>query len=188
MASEGIRVHTWAATPQTRIVPLVVGLAAVQRDDVDVWIAITRDDNVVRWELKPRSGLDEVFHFDRARYDEQLWRSIRDHSWEEPPDRTLRLVRERCDHAWLKSQGLRWKWASARRNGQLWIALITMSTLGLIADYSTERLDHADPDVASARALEGLYGWVKRGAPGPRLRDGSGDPDSIAGIDYYARG
>lgn len=176
--------HTLAARPETRVVPITVALAAIDRDDVGLWAAITRGSDQVHWRLWNWTGPQESFCFEPAGYDEQLWHSITDRSWEIPADRTLRAVRERCDHAWLKSRGLLWRGGSVGTDDALWIYLTLFNMPPWVSEFRTPHIDHDDPE-AAGQVLESLYSWVGQGLPSPRMLDWAGNPNSAAGIPRY---
>ncbi|GAB3623682.1 hypothetical protein GCM10027418_17660 [Mariniluteicoccus endophyticus] len=178
-----IAYHMWAATPETRVVPLVTGLAATRREDVDVWVAITQGNEGVRWEVEARCSPKERFLFESNSYAAQLWTSIQDLSWEDPSDLMLRLIRDRCDHSWLKSKGLTWKRGQVGTDDTL--SLFFSTPTGWVTEFRTDNITDVNPGHRAELTLNELYDSVRKGRLIPIMRDGTGDPDSIDSIPLY---
>lgn len=173
--------HQWAATGQPRTVPLVVGLAALERYDVDWWVTIGRDGDRVGWEVTPREGPGTTYSFNAKTYDAALWQSITDRSWEEPADALLRSLRERCRHDWLKTQGLVWRHCGATLQGTIWVSFRT-STDEVVDFKAAVNVSH--PDREASRVAAELHAWAECGAPGPRSRWNE-DPASLRNVHPY---
>lgn len=177
--------HMWMATRSPRTIPLVAGLAATSRDDVDVWVSIVREGPEVRWELRDRSAQARTFRFNAVLYDRQLADSLEDLSWEDPADRTFRYIRTNCDHGFLKSQGFIWAGGEIGETGTLSIRFNRISSPEWMAEFRCENIDVKSLENTGRQVLGVLDRWIRKGGPGPRFRDASRNPEMLASIDMY---